>query len=102
VTPFGDDGSTSVAIQGSGLQENEFQDGFRMAVRATQPTIMNVNVKNGVDQGMLAALQGQQPVNNYRYSVTTNLAGVTANLNQQVTVIQMPSKFPHHATLTTR
>jgi hypothetical protein len=102
VTPFGDDGSTSVAIQGSGLQENEFQDGFRMAVRATQPTIMNVNVKNGVDQGMLSALQGQQPVNNYRYSVTTNLAGVTANLNQQVTVIQMPSKFPHHATLIPR
>ncbi|KAF7575329.1 hypothetical protein Ptr902_05688 [Pyrenophora tritici-repentis] len=90
VVPFGSDGSTSVAIQGSGLQENEFQDGFRMATRATQPMTMNVNVKKGVDQGMLAALQGQTPVNDYRYSVVTNLAAVTPNLNQQVTVVQMP------------
>ncbi|CAE7176558.1 hypothetical protein P3342_008200 [Pyrenophora teres f. teres] len=90
VVPFGSDGSTSVAIQGSGLQENEFQDGFRMATRATQPMTMNVNVKKGVDQGMLAALQGQSPVNDYRYSVVTNLAAVTPNLNQQVTVVQMP------------
>jgi hypothetical protein len=28
----------------------------------------------------------------YRYSVTTSLAGVQPNLNQQVTVIQMPRK----------
>ncbi|KAH6872993.1 hypothetical protein BKA58DRAFT_158099 [Alternaria rosae] len=90
VTPFGSDGSTSVAIQGTGLQENEFQDGFRMSTRATQPMTMNVDVKDGVDSGMLAALQGQAPVNDYRYSVTTNLAAVTPDLNQQVTVIQMP------------
>lgn len=93
VVPFGSDGSTSVAIQGTGLQENEFQDGFRMATRATQPMTMNVDVKKGVDQGMLAALQGQSSVNDYRYSVTTNLAAVTPNLNQQVTVVQMPSMF---------
>lgn len=91
VVPFGSDGSTSVAIQGTGLQENEFQDGFRMATRATQPMTMNVDVKKGVDSGMLAALQGQQSINDYRYSVITNLAAVTPNLNQQVTVIQMPS-----------
>ncbi|USP73402.1 hypothetical protein yc1106_00676 [Curvularia clavata] len=90
VVPFGSDGSTSVAIQGTGLQENEFQDGFRMATRATQPMTMNVDVKKGVDQSMLAALQGQATVNDYRYSVTTNLGAVTPNLNQQVTVIQMP------------
>ncbi|RMZ70532.1 paired amphipathic helix sin3a [Pyrenophora seminiperda CCB06] len=90
VVPFGSDGSTSVAIQGTGLQENEFQDGFRMATRATQPMTMNVNVKKGVDQGMLAALQGQSSINDYRYSVVTNLAAVTPNLNQQVTVVQMP------------
>jgi len=90
VVPFGSDGSTSVAIQGSGLQENEFQDGFRMATRATQPMTMNVNVKKGVDQGMLSALQGQSSINDYRYSVVTNLAAVTPNLNQQVTVVQMP------------
>ncbi|KAG9192437.1 hypothetical protein G6011_11171 [Alternaria panax] len=90
VTPFGSDGSTSVAIQGTGLQENEFQDGFRMSTRATQPMSMNVDVKDGVDSGMLAALQGQAPVNDYRYSVVTNLAAVTPNLNQQVTVVQMP------------
>ncbi|KAF2630048.1 hypothetical protein BU25DRAFT_388238 [Macroventuria anomochaeta] len=90
VTPFGSDGSTQVAIQGTGLQENEFQDGFRMSTRATQPMLMNVNVKDGVDSGMLAALQGQAPVNDYRYSVVTNLAAVTPDLNQQVTVVQMP------------
>jgi hypothetical protein len=93
VTPFGSDGSTQVAIQGTGLQENEFQDGFRMSTRATQPMLMNVDVKDGVDSGMLAALQGQAPVNDYRYSVVTNLAGVTPDLNQQVTVVQMPSMY---------
>ncbi|KAF2129819.1 hypothetical protein P153DRAFT_375456 [Dothidotthia symphoricarpi CBS 119687] len=90
VTRFGSDGATSVAIQGTGLQENEFQDGFRMSTRATQPMIMNVNVKDGVDASMLAALQGQQAVNDYRYSVTTNLGAVVPDLNQQVTVVQMP------------
>ncbi|CAO2656355.1 Nn.00g051580.m01.CDS01 [Neocucurbitaria sp. VM-36] len=90
VVPFGSDASTSVAIQGTGLQENEFQDGFRMSTRAIQPMTMNVDVKDGVDQGMLAALQGQQIVNDYRYSVITNLAAVTPDLNQQVTVVQMP------------
>ncbi|KAJ4384564.1 hypothetical protein N0V86_000164 [Didymella sp. IMI 355093] len=90
VTPFGSDGSTQVAIQGTGLQENEFQDGFRMSTRATQPMLMNVDVKDGVDSSMLAALQGQAPVNDYRYSVVSNLAAVQPDLNQQVTVIQMP------------
>ncbi|KAJ4344098.1 hypothetical protein N0V95_006342 [Ascochyta clinopodiicola] len=95
VTPFGSSGATQVAIQGTGLQENEFQDGFRMATRATQPMLMNVDVKKGVDSGMLTALKGQSSVNDYRYSVVTNLAGVTPNLNQQVTVVQMPSAYPH-------
>ncbi|KAH7401453.1 hypothetical protein BKA66DRAFT_405557 [Pyrenochaeta sp. MPI-SDFR-AT-0127] len=90
VVPFGSDGATSVAIDGTGLQENEFQDGFRMSTRATQPMTMNVDVVDGVDSSMLAALQGQEIVNDYRYSVVTNLAAVTPDLNQQVTVIQMP------------
>jgi hypothetical protein len=91
VVPFGGDGSTSVAIQGTGLQENEFQDGFRISTRITLPMTMNVDVKKGVDSNMLAALQGQSSVNDYRYSVVSNLAAVTPDLNQQVTVIQMPS-----------
>jgi hypothetical protein len=62
VTPFGSDQATQVNIQGTGLQENEFQDGFRMSVRATQPMTMNVDVKDGIDNSMLAALQGQDPV----------------------------------------
>ncbi|XP_014561802.1 hypothetical protein COCVIDRAFT_86070 [Bipolaris victoriae FI3] len=90
VVPFGSDGSTSVGIQGTGLQENEFQDGFRMSIRATQPMTMNVDVKDGIDSSMLAALQGQDSVNDYRYSVTTNLGAVVPTLNQQVTVVQMP------------
>jgi hypothetical protein len=91
VVPFGSDGGSSVAIQGTGLQENEFQDGFRMSTRATQPMLMNVDVKDGVSREMLSALQGQDPVNDFRYSVITNLAAVQPDLNQQVTVIQMPS-----------
>lgn len=111
VQPFGSDGATSVAIQGTGLQENEFQDGFRMSTRATQPMTMNVDVVDGIDSSMLAALQGQDSVSkylpshlsfdqllmwtidDYRYKVVTNLAAVTPDLNQQVTVVQMPSTF---------
>lgn len=29
----------------------------------------------------------------YRYSVTTNLAGVTPDLNRMATVVQLPSKY---------
>ena len=65
VVPFGSDPATSVAIQGTGLQENEFQDGFRMSTRSTQPMTMNVDVKDGVDQGMLAGLQGQEIVSKF-------------------------------------
>jgi hypothetical protein len=32
-------------------------------------------------------------LDDYRYSVTTNLGAVTPDLNQQVTVIQMPSGY---------
>jgi hypothetical protein len=83
VQPFG----STVAIQGSGLQENEYQDGFRMSTRAIQPLTMNVDVKDGIDSSMLAGLQGQSSVNDYPYSVVTNLGAVTPQLNQQVTVI---------------
>lgn len=62
VQPFGSDQATSVAIQGTGLQENEFQDGFRMSTRATQPMTMNVDVVDGIDSSMLAGLQGQDSV----------------------------------------
>ncbi|KAF2444332.1 hypothetical protein P171DRAFT_473450 [Karstenula rhodostoma CBS 690.94] len=90
LTPFGSTQASQVTVTGTGLQENEFQDGFRMSIKATQPMTMNVDVKKGIDSSMLTALQGQASVNDYRYSVTTNLAGVQSNLNQQVTVIQMP------------
>lgn len=68
VQPFGSDQASSVAIQGTGLQENEFQDGFRMSTRATQPMIMNVDVVDGIDSSMLAALQGQDSVSKYHRS----------------------------------
>ena len=94
LTTFGTGGNSTVNIQGTGIQEAEFTDGFRMSVRATQPVSMVVNVKNGVDQGMLSALQGQTTVNNFRYSVMTNLGGVTPALNTMTTVVQLPSKDP--------
>jgi len=65
LTPFGNDGASSVAITGTGLQENEFQDGFRMSVKANQPMTMNVNVKKGIDSSMVAGLQGQQSVSKF-------------------------------------
>jgi hypothetical protein len=65
VQPFGSDQATSIAIQGTGIQENEFQDGFRMSTRATQPMTMNVDVVDGIDSSMLAGLQGQDSVSMY-------------------------------------
>jgi len=32
-------------------------------------------------------------LDDYRYQVVTNLAAVTPDLNQQVTVVQMPSTY---------
>jgi hypothetical protein len=50
-------------VSGSGIQENEYTDGFRMSVRSTQPMQINTNVVNGVSSTMLAALQpGTQSV----------------------------------------
>jgi hypothetical protein len=65
VQPFGSDQRSSIAIQGTGLQENEFQDGFRMSTRATQPMTMNVDVVDGIDSSMLSALRGQDSVSEY-------------------------------------
>lgn len=73
LTPFGSGQASQVSITGSGLQENEFTDGFRMSVKATQPMTMTVDVKKGLDSSMLAALQGQQSVSEfygYRPSIT--------------------------------
>lgn len=67
VQPFGSDQASSVAIQGTGLQENEFQDGFRMSTRATQPMTMTVDVVDGIDSSMLAGLQGQDSVSEYHH-----------------------------------
>lgn len=68
VVPFGSSPANSVAISGTGLQENEFQDGFRMSTRATQPMTMNVNVKKGIDSSMLSSLQGQMSVSKYYHA----------------------------------
>lgn len=32
------------------------------------------------------------PLDNYRYKVNTNLAGVVPNINRMVAVVQLPSK----------
>lgn len=61
VQPFG----SSVGIQGTGLQENEYQDGFRMSTRAQQPLTMKLDVKQGVSSGMTAGLQGAASVSKF-------------------------------------
>ncbi|CZT45673.1 uncharacterized protein RSE6_06004 [Rhynchosporium secalis] len=86
LTPFADQ---SVKITGSGIQEAEFVDGFRMSMKATQPMRVTTNVINGVSSSMITD-PGMMPINNYRYLITTNLAAVAPNLNQMTVILQMP------------
>ncbi|KAF4631696.1 hypothetical protein G7Y89_g6429 [Cudoniella acicularis] len=89
LSPFGQSTTQqSVNITGSGIQELEFTDGFRMSVRANMPMTINTDVVNGVSTSMLT--NGVMPVNNYRYLVSSNLAGVIPNLNQMMAVVQLP------------
>lgn len=53
LSPFSSDPNQSVRINGSGIQEVEFQDGFRMTVKATQPMSVNTDVVNGISSSML-------------------------------------------------
>ncbi|KAH7354741.1 hypothetical protein BKA65DRAFT_535104 [Rhexocercosporidium sp. MPI-PUGE-AT-0058] len=86
LTPFA---TQSVNITGSGIQEVEFADGFRMSMKATQPMTLTTNVVNGISTSMITD-QNTMSVNNYRYLVTTNLAAVAPNLNQMTSIVQMP------------
>lgn len=88
LSTFTDDPSQAVQVNGSGIQDVQFQDGFKMTVRASQPMSVNTNVINGVSTSMLT--DSSQPVNNYRYLVTTNLAAVQPGLNQMMALVQMP------------
>ena len=63
LTPFGSAQQQTVAINGSGIQEVEFQDGFRMSVKASQPMTVNTVYKNGVSSSMV--VDGSQPVSEY-------------------------------------
>jgi len=66
LTQFGLAQNNAFNVSGSGIQENEFTDGFRMSVRSTQPMIVNTNVVNGISSTMLAALPpGTQSVSEY-------------------------------------
>jgi hypothetical protein len=56
LTPFSSSLQNAFNVSGSGIEENEFTDGFRMSVRATQPVLINANVVNGISTTMLSAL----------------------------------------------
>lgn len=88
LSTFTDDPARAVQVNGSGIQDVQFQDGFKMTVRAAQPMTINTNVINGVSTSMLT--DSSQPVNNYRYLVTSNLAAVQPGLNQMMALVQMP------------
>jgi hypothetical protein len=60
LAPFSQDPNQAVRIDGSGIQEVEWQDGLRMSVRASQPMAIQANVVNGVSSGMITS--GTQPV----------------------------------------
>jgi hypothetical protein len=61
LTPFGT--QQSVNITGSGIQEVEFADGFRMSIKANMPMSINTDVVNGVSTSMLT--QNVMPVSKY-------------------------------------
>ena len=61
LTPFGT--QQSVNITGSGIQEVEFADGFRMSIKANMPMSINTDVVNGVSTSMLT--QNVVPVSKY-------------------------------------
>lgn len=63
LTPFGGSQQQSVNITGSGIQEVEFQDGFRMSIMASKPMTVNTNVVNGVSTSMLTG--GAMSVSTY-------------------------------------
>lgn len=42
-----------VQISGSGIQEVEFTDGFRMSIRASQSMALKTDIVNGVSTSML-------------------------------------------------
>lgn len=66
LTQFGTQQNNGFSVSGSGVQENEFSDGFRMSVRATQPMLINSNVINGISSTMLSALPpGTQSVSKW-------------------------------------
>jgi hypothetical protein len=56
LTQFGSGQINQFNVNGSGIQENEFSDGFRMSVRASQPMTINLDVRNGISTTMLSAL----------------------------------------------
>jgi hypothetical protein len=82
LTQFGNTQLNNFNVSGSGIQENEFADGFRMSVRATQPTIINMDVRNGISTTMLSALGGgTQSVSMYNLcSTPRSLSNVTRQL----------------------
>ncbi|KAK2016759.1 hypothetical protein LZ32DRAFT_644892 [Colletotrichum eremochloae] len=96
LTPFGQ----PVNIAGSGIQEAEFQDGFRMSIKASQPMSIRTDVVNGISPEMVT--NGIMSINNYRYLVTSNLAGVVPTLNTMTAVVQMPLNVERLMTMAMR
>ncbi|KAJ2906164.1 uncharacterized protein MKZ38_002879 [Zalerion maritima] len=89
LTPFGSpQAQPPIQITGSGIQEVEYTDGFRMSIDASQPMTVNVDVVNGVSASMIT--DGSTQPNDFRYLVTTSLAAVLSNLNDMMAVVQIP------------
>src|ERR1700743_2619734 len=57
LSPFGSGGQSTVSITGSGIQELEYTDGFRMSVKSSQPMTINSDVVNGISSSMLNGAQ---------------------------------------------
>lgn len=74
---------------GPGIQEAEFVDGLRFSVQAEVGVRMNVDLKEGVNQGEVPA--GMVPLNSYAWVVNSSIPE-----GNMVARIQFPGEFPNN------
>lgn len=78
----------STNVTGSGIQEIEYADGFRMSIKASQPMVVSANVVNGVSSSMT---NGIMPVSKYIHDPQTPMAcSDTSNRQLQILCSKQP------------
>lgn len=83
LTQFGQGPANQVQIEGGGIQELEFADGFRLSVRTNQPMTIATDVVNGVSANQLTG--GVQPISRSRRPALVLYLTFSLTLEQQLT-----------------